>query len=243
MISVLATGKSFGVSNINSVKNWQYDPDSGCSHTGPQGIYLSIPDGQKAYTTVVGAGLVASQYKRISVEFEAYDPADETRFSSEEGIKLIVKYPYVKSGKHCVYTLCMDCTSMNNETLYDEERQVYYINFEHILPFPLIDAGGRISVSVINNSGNTIILREVYLSSSRDISLGQAASSITSATAITQWVTHRDNVDNDEIKAIEFIHDDDSIDTVQLFADEDHNLTSVVINNTMIILGHDVIDD
>lgn len=240
MISVLATGKSFGVSNINSVKNWQYD--TGCSHTGPQGIYLSIPDGLKAYTTVVGAGLVASQYKRINVEFEAYNPADETRFSSEEGIKLIVKYPYVKSGKHCVYTLCMDCTSMNNETLYDEERQVYYINFEHILPFPLIDASGRISISIINNSGDTIILREVYFSSSRDISLGQASSSITSAASITRWIVHRDSEDVSVITGIEFVHDDDNIDEVTLYADENHNLTGVVINNGTIISGTTVFD-
>lgn len=241
MISVLATGKSFGVSNINSVKNWQYD--AGCSHTGPQGIYLSIPDGLKAYTTVVGAGLVASQYKRINVEFEAYDPTDETRFSSEAGIKLIIKYPYIKSGKHCVYTLCMDCTSMNNEILYDEERQVYYINFEHILPFPLIDAGGRISVSVINNSGNTIILREVYFSSSRDISIGQTVDSITSAASIREWIVHRDGNDTDTITQIDFIHDDDNIDVVELYADENHNLSAVRINYDNIIEGHTVIDD
>mgnify|MGYP003293602471 CR=1 FL=1 len=241
MISVLATGKSFGVSNINSVKNWQYD--SGCSHTGPQGIYLSMPDGKKAYTTIVGAGSIASQYKRINVEFEAYNPADEIRFSSEAGVKLIVKYPYVKSGKHCVYTLCMDCTSMNNETLYDEERQVYYINFEHILPFPLIDAGGRISVSVINNSGNTIILREVYFSSSRDISIGQTASAITSAATITSWRVYRGETDHSVINSVHFVHDDDNIDIVELFANEDHELTGVRINNGLLITGSTVYED
>ena len=240
MIRVLATGKSFGVSNIKSVKNWQYD--TGCSHTGPQNIYLSMPTGKAAWTSLSGVGLIASTHKRINVEFEVYDPAGTTRLYSETGVKVVVQYKYVKNGKMCLFIHTMNCTAENNEILTDAERQVDYINFEHIVPYPLIDATA-ISVKVINNSGASIILREVYFSSSRDISAGQAADQITSASSITAWKVHRDSVDTSIINKIEFIHDDDNIDTVELFADEYHNLTAVRINNGILITGEDVLDE
>lgn len=239
MIRVLATGKSFGVSNIKSVKNWSYD--SGCSHTGPQDIYLSMPDGKKAWVDLSGIAKVASTHKRINVEFEAYDPDDTTRLYSETGIKVVVQYKYVKNGKMCLFIHTMNCTAENNEILTDAERQVEYINFEHIVPYPLIDATA-ISVKVINNSGGPVILREVYFSSSRDISAGQAADQITSAASITSWRVHRSSEDPDQILSVEFIHTDDEIDTVELYADQDHNLTAVRINNGTLITGTEQFD-
>lgn len=239
MIRVLATGKSFGVSNIKSVKNWSYD--SGCSHTGPQDIYLSMPDGKKAWTELSGIAKVASTHKRINVEFEAYEPDGTTRLYSEAGIKVVVQYKYVKNGKMCLFIHTMNCTAENNEILPDAERQVDYINFEHIVPYPLIDATA-ISVKVINNSGGPVILREVYFSSSRDISAGQAADQITSAASITSWRVHRSVEDPDQILSVEFIHTDDEIDTVELYADQDHNLTAVRINNGTLITGTEQFD-
>ena len=153
-----------------------------------------------------------------------------------------IQYKYVKNGKMCLFIHTMNCTDENNEILPDAERQVDYINFEHIVPYPLIDATA-ISVKVINNSGGPVILREVYFSSSRDISAGQAADQITSASSITAWKVHRDSVDTSIINKIEFIHDDDSIDTVELFADDYHNLTAVRINNGILITGEDVLDE